>query len=137
MVPSPGETPGGWWKATGAIEARVAAARAGGYSVDFDVATYFAHDLEAEDATAVLANPGDEADIAFGQPCDVAGWPDVLTAAVVGRDDRLFPVEFQRRLLQERAGVHATVIPGGHLLALANPDGLVDSLLVFLAAHAI
>jgi pimeloyl-ACP methyl ester carboxylesterase len=129
MVPALGETPGEWWEATGAVDARVAAAKAGGYSVEFDVKTYFLHDLGAEDAASVLGNPGYESDIAFRQPCDLARWPDVPTAAVIGRDDRLFPVEFQRRVLQERAGIDATVISGGHLLALANPDELVEVLL--------
>ena len=129
MVPAPGETPGEWWTATGAIDARIAAAEAGGYDTEFDMSTYFLHDLGAEDAAAVLANPSDEADIAFGQQCDVATWPDVPTAAVIGRDDRLFPLEFQRELLRERVGVDAAVIPGGHLLALSNPEGLFGALL--------
>jgi hypothetical protein len=129
MVPAPGETPGGWWEATGAIDARVDAARSRGYSVEFDVTTYFLHDLASDDdAAAVLADSGQEADIVFGQPCDIAAWPDVPTAAVVGCDDRLFPVEFQQRLLRDRAAVAATVIPGGHLLALANADGLTEAL---------
>jgi pimeloyl-ACP methyl ester carboxylesterase len=131
MVPAPGETPGAWGEATGATDARVTAATSRGYSVEFDVGTYFLHDLAPDDAAAILANPGHEADIAFDQPCDVATWPDVPTAAVVGRDDRLFPMEFQRRLLRERAGVTATVIAGGHLVALANPDGLIEALLAF------
>jgi pimeloyl-ACP methyl ester carboxylesterase len=129
MVPAPGETPGEWWAATGAINARIAAAEAGGYDTDFDLETYFLHDVPPEEAAAVLANPGDEVDIAFGQSCDIARWPDVATSAVVGRDDRLFPVEFQQQLLRERAGVDAVVVPGGHLLALANPDALFQALL--------
>jgi pimeloyl-ACP methyl ester carboxylesterase len=129
MVPAPGETPGKWWGATGAITARTAAAEAKGYDTEFDLETYFLHDLEPEDAAEVLANPGEEADIAFGQPCDIEAWPDVATAAIIGRDDRLFPVGFQRELLRERVGVDANIIPGGHLLALANPDGLFDALL--------
>ncbi len=129
MVPALGETPREWWEATGAIDARVASAKAGGYSEEFDVETYFLHDLGPEDAASVLANPGYESDVAFRQSCDVARWPDVPTAAVIGRDDRLFPLEFQRQVLQERAGIDATVISGGHLLALANPDGLVEVLL--------
>jgi hypothetical protein len=40
MVPAPGETPGEWWEARGGIDARVAAAKSGGYSADFDLATY-------------------------------------------------------------------------------------------------
>ena len=128
MVPLPGETPGEWWEATGAI-VREAAAKAGGYRAEFDLATYFLHDLEADDVAAILANPGDEADIVFGQACDVATWPDVSTGANVGRDDRFFPVEFQRKHLQDRLNVTAVAIPGGHLLALANPDGLTEALL--------
>jgi hypothetical protein len=129
MVPAPGETPGEWWTATGAIAARIAAAETGRYDTDFDLETYFLHDLASEDAAAVLANPGDEADVAFGQPCDIGAWPDVATAAVIGRDDRLFPIGFQRQLLRERVCVDAIIVPGGHLLALANPDGLFEALL--------
>ena len=129
MVPAAGETPGEWWAATGAIIARTAAAEAAGYDAKFDLETYFLHDLTPEDAASVLANPGDEADVAFGQPCDIGAWPDVATVAIIGRDDRLFPVGFQRELLRERIGVDAIIIPGGHLLALANPDGLFEALL--------
>jgi pimeloyl-ACP methyl ester carboxylesterase len=129
MVPTPGETPGEWWTATGAIDARIAAAEVGGYGSEFDLTTYFLHDLDSQAAAAVLSDPGEEADIAFGQPCDVASWPDVPTAAVVGRDDRFFPPEFQREVLRERVGVIPTVIPGGHLVALANPYGLFEALL--------
>ena len=99
MVPAPGETPGEWWAATGAITAATAAAQAVGYDSEFDLETYFLHDLTPEDAAAVLADPGHEADITFGQPCDIEAWPDVATAAIIGRDDRLFPVGFQRELL--------------------------------------
>ena len=34
MIPQPGETPGQWWGNTGSEEARVAAARDGGYPAD-------------------------------------------------------------------------------------------------------
>jgi pimeloyl-ACP methyl ester carboxylesterase len=129
MVPAPGETPGEWWAATGAIDARIDAAEAGGYDTDFNLETYFLHDLPPEEAAAVLANPGEEADIAFGQRCDIERWPDSATWAVIGRDDRFFPVEFQRRLLRQRVGVDAIVVPGGHLLALADPDALFQALL--------
>jgi hypothetical protein len=133
MVPVPGETPGDWWGATGAIGARTAVAKSRGYTDEFDLATYFLHDLEPDDAAAVLADPGHEADVVFGQPCDVGTWPEVLTAAIVGSDDRMFPVDFQRQLLVDRAGVAPTVISGGHLLALANPDGLTEALLALSA----
>src|SRR4051812_21715066 len=34
MIPVPGETPGEWWNAVGAVEARVGAAEAGGYDAE-------------------------------------------------------------------------------------------------------
>ena len=55
MIPVPGETAGEWWANTGAEEARVAAARAGGYSVEFDDNDYFLHDLPADERAALEA----------------------------------------------------------------------------------
>jgi hypothetical protein len=45
MIPRPGETAGAWWENTGAVQARIAAAKAGGYSAEFDLPTYFLHDV--------------------------------------------------------------------------------------------
>ena len=45
MIPLPGETAGDWWENTGATRARLAAAEAAGYSTEFDLQTYFLHDL--------------------------------------------------------------------------------------------
>jgi pimeloyl-ACP methyl ester carboxylesterase len=50
--------------------------------------------------------------------------PDVPIHVVVGRDDRPFPLEFQRRVARERLGVDVDVIKGGHLVALSNPREL-------------
>ena len=47
----------------------------------------------------------------------------------VGADDRFFPADFQRRVARERIGVEADVLPGGHLIALAQPREVVDYLL--------
>jgi hypothetical protein len=43
---------------------------------------------------------------------------------VAGRDDRFFPLEFQRRVARDRLGVAPVVVPGGHLDALSRPDEL-------------
>jgi hypothetical protein len=45
MIPQPGETAAAWWENTGAVKARIAAAGAGGYSAEFDLPTYFLHDV--------------------------------------------------------------------------------------------
>ncbi len=48
---------------------------------------------------------------------------------LAGMDDRFFPVEFQRRVARDRLGIEIETIPGGHLVALSNPQGLTDRLL--------
>ena len=129
MIPRPGETPGQWWGNTGSEEAQVAAARDGGYPAEIDLETYFLHDLPAEVLASGQASGQPEADIAFGQPCDIDRWPLVPTRVISGRDDRLFPLEFQRRVAKDRLGLDADVVPGGHLAALSHPAGLADQLM--------
>src|SRR5689334_8521943 len=45
MIPNPGETAGDWWGHTSSLEARASAAKRHGYSAEFDLATYFLHDV--------------------------------------------------------------------------------------------
>jgi pimeloyl-ACP methyl ester carboxylesterase len=129
MIPVPGETPGAWWDRTGQPQARVAAAERGGYSAEFDLQTYFLHDVPAEVAAAGEAHQRPEADAVFGSACDFGDWPSVPVKVVAGADDRFFPVEFQRRMARDRLGVEADVLPGGHLIALAQPASLARYLL--------
>jgi pimeloyl-ACP methyl ester carboxylesterase len=121
MIPLPGETPGAWWDAVGQGQARVAAARAGGWPEEFDLDTYFLHDVDPEVAAAGEPHQRPEHDVVFGSPCEIAAWPDVPTRVVAGHDDRFFPVEFQRRVACERLGADLDVVPGGHLAALSHP----------------
>src|SRR5262249_34627949 len=97
MIPVPGETAGEWWANTGWEEARVAAADRGGYSPDFDLATYFLHDLPLEVVKQGEARERPEAEVVFGEPCRFEAWPAVPIHVMAGRGDRFFPVEFQRR----------------------------------------
>jgi pimeloyl-ACP methyl ester carboxylesterase len=62
------------------------------------------------------------------QPWPLASWPDVPTRVLSGRDDRMFPAAFQRRVARERLGIEADEIAGGHMVALANPRGLAERL---------
>lgn len=128
MIPNPGETPGDWWTNTGAVEARDAAAEAGGYG-PFDVETYFLHDLEPAVVAEGERHQRTEADVVFSSPCTFSSWPDSRCRVLAGKDDRFFPVDFQRRVALERLGVEIDVIPGGHLLPLAQPSLVADYLL--------
>ena len=132
MIPLPGETPGAWWDNTGWEPARLAAARAGGYPAEFDLATYFLHDVPAEVVATGEGHNFPEADVAFGQPCAIERWPDVATRVLAGRDDRFFPLEFQRRIAGERLGTEVDSVPGGHLVALSRPAELTDQLTRYL-----
>jgi len=128
MIPQPGETAGAWWGKTGAPEARVAAAEAAGYKTEFDLETYFLHDVP--DSIVREGPPQrEQAEAIFGEPCRFERWPRIPIRAIASADDRFFPVEFQRRIVRERLGTDVEVLPGGHLVALSNPEGLVDGLL--------
>ena len=128
MIPVPGETAGEWWGKTGSEPARIAAAGRGGYSTDFDLGTYFLHDVPPEIIEEGEAHQRAEADIVFGEPCRFVGWPNIPIHVIAGRDDRFFPIDFQRRVAKERLGVTVDELPGGHLVALSNPRGLTDQL---------
>jgi pimeloyl-ACP methyl ester carboxylesterase len=127
MIPAPGETPGDWWGNTGALDARTAAAVAGGYG-DFELDTYFLHDVPSDVAAEGEAHQRPEADAVFASRCEFVSWPPVPIRVLVGSDDRFFPAEFQRKVAHERLGLDVDVLPGGHLIALARPDLVADYL---------
>jgi pimeloyl-ACP methyl ester carboxylesterase len=120
--------PGAWWGNTGWEQARIDAALAGGYSPEFDPGTYFLHDVPPEVARAGLPYQRPEAAVVFGSACDFGEWPAVPLRAVAGASDRFFPPGFQRKLAADRLGVTADLLPGGHLIALAEPAGLAGYL---------
>jgi pimeloyl-ACP methyl ester carboxylesterase len=130
MIPKPGETAGAWWDATGATKAREQAALSHGYAAAFDMETYFLHDVPPDVLRAGPQEPREEADIVFGEPCRFERWPAIPIHVLAGRDDRFFPIEFQRRVARERLGKDVEEIAGGHLVALSNPEGLTERLLV-------
>jgi pimeloyl-ACP methyl ester carboxylesterase len=129
MIPSPGETPGAWWDNTGWDDARRNAALAGGYSTEFDLNTYFLHDVPPEVAAEGESHQRQEANAVFESTCDFTEWPGIPIRVLAGADDRFFPLDFQRRLARERLDLAPDVVPGGHLIALSNPDGVADYLL--------
>jgi pimeloyl-ACP methyl ester carboxylesterase len=135
MIPAPGEGIGTWFGTTGQREAVEAYAAEQGIdpaelnpSVD-PRATFF-HDLPA-DLVAEMEAVGapEQAGGIFGAPYPLQRWPEVPTRVVAGRDDRMFPLPFVRRLAQERLGVEPDVVPAGHLAALGHPREVATTLL--------
>jgi pimeloyl-ACP methyl ester carboxylesterase len=131
MIPAPGETAGEWWGNTGQAEAMRANDIREGRDPDagFDPHTHFLHDV-SPDVLALLTSSGDEepADSLFETPFPLDRWPNVPTRVFAGRDDRFFTCEFQRRLARDRLGLEVEELPGGHLLALSQPETLVARL---------
>lgn len=129
MIPNPGETPGAWWDNTGWDDARVSGALSGGYSTEFDPETYFLHDVPPEVAAAGEPHQRPEANAVFESVCDFEKWPEIPIRVLAGERDRFFPLDFQRRIARERLGLEPDVLPGGHLIALSNPEGVAHYLL--------
>ena len=128
MIPEPGETPGDWGDHAGSAQARIEAAEQGGYGTGFDLDVYFWHDVPAA-VRASADQSWDEAGAIWDSRCDFTAWPDLPIHVVTGRDDRLFPAQFQRRVARDRLGAEADLLPGGHLIALAEPGPLARYLL--------
>jgi pimeloyl-ACP methyl ester carboxylesterase len=136
MIPRPGETGGEWWENVGQAKAQaeLAAAQGRGVAEGIDVMVDFFHDVPA----AVMAEAMRRGDpmqsmTPFTQPFPLDRWPDVPTRVIAGRDDRLFPLELQRRVARERLDLPVDEVPGGHLAALSRPVELADRLEEYVA----
>jgi pimeloyl-ACP methyl ester carboxylesterase len=129
MIPRPGESGGEWWGNTGQAAASAELAAREGRSAEFDLETWFFHDVPADVTAAVFARgEPPQSGTPFEKPWPLDAWPDVPTRFLQGRDDRLFPVEFQRRQAREWLGIDIDVMPGGHLVALSRPEELAERL---------
>lgn len=130
MIPRPGETGAEWWTNTGQPEAERAMAEREGRSPDapFDPAIMFLHDVPPDVVAESAAHVRDQSSRPFADPWPLAAWPDVETRVIACRRDRLFPLDFMRRVSRERLGITPGEIDSGHLPALSRPEELVDRL---------
>jgi hypothetical protein len=131
MVPLPGESPGDWWANTGWEQARRQQAERDGRSIgaDFDPVVEFFHDVPPDVVAEALARGARaQSGTPFEKPWPLEAWPDVPTNFLLCRDDRFFPAEFMRRVVQERLGITPDEMDGGHLPALSRPKELAGRL---------
>jgi pimeloyl-ACP methyl ester carboxylesterase len=139
MIPSPGETAGEWWEATGQPSAKRELDLREGRDPDapFDVTATFFHDVPAE-VVDRLFERGDppQSDRPFESPNTANAWRAIPIRVIAGRRDRIFPIDFMRRLSRERAGVEPVEIDAGHLLALSKPEELADAIASFVSEGA-
>jgi pimeloyl-ACP methyl ester carboxylesterase len=124
MVPRIGEPPSEYWDITQWEAARQEPA--GG---EFDPVAEFYNDVPADVVAATLARPERaQSSTPMSQPYPLTEWPAVPVRYLLGRDDRFFPAEYQRRVARERLGVTADEMPGGHCVALGRPAELAERL---------
>ena len=132
MVPAPGESAGEWWANTGQEAAQAEQARRDGREPGMDdVEGLFLHDLPPDVAAESINHVSEQSGTPFEKPWPLAAWPDVPTRALICRDDRLFPADFQRRVTEERLGLVPDEMEGGHLPALARPTELATRLAAY------
>jgi pimeloyl-ACP methyl ester carboxylesterase len=121
MVPRPGEPPGDWWSNTGWEAQRG--------ERPIDAMEDFFHDVP-DDVVAEAMARGEtpQSGAVFERPYSLRAWPAVPTRVLAGRHDRFFPIEFMRRVSEERLGIVPDELESGHLPALARPHELVERL---------
>lgn len=129
MIPQPGELLGTWWDTTGSGDAQQEYAEREGRSPDADESETMFHDVPSDVTAAAFARPFEQEDGIFAGTWPLDAWPDVPTRVLATREDRFFPVGFQRRVALERLGTVADEMPGGHLVALSRPVELAEYLI--------
>ena len=131
MIPMPGETFNAWWSNTDSGAARHEYHASIGLApgdADDDAIIYY-HDLTAEiRAEAMTRRSQDQSMTPLDEPWPLQAWPDVPTRVLAGRHDRMFPLEFQRRIARQRLGLEVDEIDGGHMVAMSNPAELAGRL---------
>jgi pimeloyl-ACP methyl ester carboxylesterase len=127
MVPAPGESPGDWWANTGWERAR-------GEWADHDFIDLFFHDVPPDVKAEAMNHGRNQSGTPFEKPWPLDAWPDVPTRFLLGRHDRFFPADFQRRVARERLGLVPDEMDAGHLPALSRPKDLADRLLAYSGA---
>jgi pimeloyl-ACP methyl ester carboxylesterase len=140
MIPQPGETGSEWWSNTGQQEAMEASLTALGLSPDVadDDTTIYFHDVSPQvRAQALRRGEPEQSWTPMTQPWPLDAWPDVPTRVLIGRDDRLFPASFQRRIARQRLALEADEIVGGHLVALSHPRELAERIEAYGVAGSI
>lgn len=131
MMPRPGGRAGDWMDETGQRAAARAFALERGRDPDatFTVAEFYLHDVPAAVTAEFAQHTRPQAIRPYREPWPLDRWPDVPTTCIVGRHDRLFPLQLQQRLIEQRLGSSPLVVEGGHLSALSAPEELVELIL--------
>jgi pimeloyl-ACP methyl ester carboxylesterase len=129
MIPIPGEAPMDYWADTGYADAER-------IQYDDEIELFY-HDVPADLAAEALQRGRPQSEARLGEPWPLRAWPDVPTRVLIGRNDRLFPVDYLRRVAQDRLGIVPDEIDSGHTPALSHPHELADRLAGYAAEQGL
>jgi pimeloyl-ACP methyl ester carboxylesterase len=139
MIPVPGETFNAWGSNTGSGQARREYHASLGLTpvgAQDDAVVYY-HDLPSQlRAEAQTRTWQEQSMTPLSERWPLASWPDVPTRVLAARHDRMFPLEFQRRIARNRLEIEVDVIDGGHMVAMSNPAELANRLEAYRLAGA-
>jgi len=119
MVPQPGETACEMWSSTGHYQEPQA---------DSSIRAVFYHDVPPDLTDQALERGRNQTDRTLQEPWPLAKLPDVPVTCILGTNDRLFPVDWLRKVSADRLGVTPIEIDTGHCDALARPRELAGLL---------
>ncbi|GAB2578591.1 alpha/beta hydrolase [Paractinoplanes abujensis] len=125
MIPAPGEAVTDYFANTGYDE------EPGG-----DTIAVFYQDVPPALAAAAVEHGRHQSEARLGEPSPLTTWPGVPTRVVLGRDDRLFPPQYLRRVTHDRLGITPDEIDSGHTPALSRPRELAALLDSYVEAVA-
>jgi pimeloyl-ACP methyl ester carboxylesterase len=134
MIPSPGEAPGDYWSNTGWQPAKLDQVQQpeGTSREDAETIVTFMHDVPPDLAAEALKRVRDQSETPGKKPWPLKAWPDVPTRFLLCRDDRFFPPDWMRRVVNDRLGITPDEIDGSHCIALSRPKELADRLEAYL-----
>lgn len=117
MVPKPGERGDDWTANTGFPGSRGETER-----------EIFYADVPDAVAQEAMARSRRQSEAPGSDPWPLAAWPDVQTRYLLCRQDRIFPAEWMREVVQARLGIEPDEIDSGHCPALSRPRELAERL---------
>jgi pimeloyl-ACP methyl ester carboxylesterase len=125
MIPRPGERPKDYWKNTDYSRAvKKQAARDGGMTGHQDPYVLFYHDVPRKLAERAMRHGRPQSETPGVAPWPLDSWPGVRTKVVLCTQDRVFPANYLRRIVDDRLGIVPDEIAAGHCVALSRPKEL-------------
>lgn len=129
MIPAAGESPNDYWANTGWKSPRLdVESRDGMIEEQAWTIAAFLHDVPPDLAVEALKRERGQSETPGLKPWPLDAWPDVPTRVVLCRDDRFFPPDWMRQVVQERLGITPDEIDGSHCVALSRPKELGERL---------